>query len=589
MGIYFSLCSFFFISILAVVYFSKKRIKTDENNLYTLLIITSLCGTIIGTPCYFAMKYMDKYPLFNSIFSRLYLIYLITWLMVFTLYIMKISISKFNKQKIYKSFFIIYIILSLLSCILPLYYESKNNLIFSYGPAVNFVYIVSGILILTIFYCVFVNIKSILNKKYIPLLSFMIFGIAAMIIQKINPSLLLLTFAESLITFIMYFTIENPDIKMIEELNKNRHLYIQANQDKLNLLFLMSEKLKKSINDVSVVVKDTLNIDDNQQKEEKLKEIDNLVSDLSFNINNVLDISTIDNSAIKEIKQKYNIYYLVEKIKLQKKKEINEKINFRVNIDNVPETLYGDPKLLELVIVSILNNAIKYTEEGFIELNITSIVKYDMARLIINFADSGTGISIDKVNYLLTIDNPLEKNDLKRLETMNVDINTIKKIIKKLGGYFMIKSEINKGVEIEIVLDQKIYVDKKEVDEYQFIKNFSSKGKILIASANMKFNNELGKILIGKGFDIDKSIYANDIFDRIRAKENFSYILLDDNLDKRALEILLELKKDSKFKIPVIIMLDKDITFIKEHFIKDGFSDYLVKDDLINEINRIFK
>ena len=59
-------------------------------------------------------------------------------------------------------------------------------------------------------------------------------------------------------------------------------------------------------------------------------------------------------------------------------------------------------------------------------------------------------------------------------------------------------------------------------------------------------------------------------------------------LDKRAFEVLKELKKDTKFKTPVIVMLDKDTEFIKEHFVEDGFSDYLIKNELASEIERIF-
>ena len=64
---------------------------------------------------------------------------------------------------------------------------------------------------------------------------------------------------------------------------------------------------------------------------------------------------------------------------------------------------------------------------------------------------------------------------------------------------------------------------------------------------------------------------------------------MDDNLDKRALEVLKELKKNPKFKAKVIVMLNKDTEVIKEHFISDGFSDYLIKDNLLEEVNRILK
>ena len=207
-----------------------------------------------------------------------------------------------------------------------------------------------------------------------------------------------------------------------------------------------------------------------------------------------------------------------------------------------------------------------------------------MCRLVISVIDSGKGISIDKVNELLILDEALSKDELERLKTKNVDINTIKKIVSKMGGYFTIKSEENKGTEVKIVIDQKI-----EPESDMKFENYLNRNSILVASSDTDSVKTITKLLVQKGYDVKTSIYANDVLDRIRLKEEFLYIILDDKLDKRAYEILKTLKKNPKFKIPVIVMLDKDTEFIKEHFLEDGFSDYLLKSKLNEEINRLFK
>ena len=119
--------------------------------------------------------------------------------------------------------------------------------------------------------------------------------------------------------------------------------------------------------------------------------------------------------------------------------------------------------------------------------------------------------------------------------------------------------------------------------------NYLNRNSILVASSDTDSVKTITKLLVQKGYDVKTSIYANDVLDRIRLKEEFLYIILDDKLDKRAYEILKTLKKNPKFKIPVIVMLDKDTEFIKEHFLEDGFSDYLLKSKLNEEINRLFK
>jgi len=383
----------------------------------------------------------------------------------------------------------------------------------------------------------------------------------------------------------MFFTIENPDVKMIEELNKNRLLVNKTTEEKSNFLFLASNQIKAPINQILDISTKTLDEKNEYEYRESLKQINNLSHDLAFMVENVMDISTLTINNIKVINHKYSLANLIQKIKLVKEKELNENIEFRINVsENIPAYLYGDSKLLEQVILSILDNAIKYTKEGFIELSINTIIKYDMCRLMVTIEDSGIGMTIDKVNDLLIIDEPLNDKDLKRLETKNVDINTIKKIVSKMGGYFTIKSEVDHGTEIKVVIDQKI-----ESDDSFKLNEYIKKENILIASNDTEYLKNITKLIERKGYSVENSIYANDVIDRVRIKESFSYIIIDDMLDKRALEILKELKKDKKFQIPVIIMLDKDTEFIKEHFIKDGFCDYILKSDLAEEVNRIFK
>ena len=218
-GIAFTFCSFFFIALLTVVYFSKPRLKLLENKIYSWLIVTSLFGTVIGLPCYYFMVDYERTPLPNFIFSRLYLIYLITWIMLFTLYVVVISFPKINMKKLNPVFLISYVVLIFLASTLPLYYHT--GVVYSYGPATQYITVISLVFILIMLFCLFKNIKQVKQKKYLPLFFFILFGSVILTIQRLNPGLLLITFGEAFVTFLMYFTIENPDMRMVDELRKN--------------------------------------------------------------------------------------------------------------------------------------------------------------------------------------------------------------------------------------------------------------------------------------------------------------------------------------------------------------------------------
>lgn len=588
-GFTFSTCSLFYSILLTIMYFSKKRLNRVENKIYGSLIICNLIGVILAVSCYYTINNMDNMPFLNYIVSKSLLIYYLAWITIFTIYVFVISYQKKarneeeknkNIKKISKLFTILFFLITILVCILPLYFHNTNGIIYSYGPSANLLYVVIPLYIVSFFLYMVKNLKYLRSKEYIPLFVFILIGTVVTIIQKLNPGLLLMTAMETFITMLMYFTIENPDVKMIAELNKNRSLINRTLQEKSNFLFVASNKVTNPLKKIIDITNDTNGT--KQELEEKVKEVNNLSRCLSFTVNNIMNVSTMDSNNIKVYNNSYNPRLLIEKIKLKKEKEVSNNIDLRFNISNtLPNTLYGDKTLLEIVIESLINNAIKNTKEGFIEVTLDVIVKYDMCRIIFVVEDSGCGMSIDKVNYLLTIDEELNEEELKRLNTNDVNINTIKKIIKKMGGYFTLKSEDKKGSEVKFVLDQKI--------ENPIKLNLNSNNEILVASNNLELTNKIAKILENKDYIVDNSIYANDIFDKIKSGEKYKYIIIDDSIEERALPILNKLKNINGFKTPVIVILNDDTSFIKKHFLEDGFSDYILKSSMKEDIERIFK
>lgn len=588
-GFTFSTCSLFYSILLTIMYFSKKRLNRVENKIYGSLIICNLIGVILAVSCYYTINNMDNMPFLNYIVSKSLLIYYLAWITIFTIYVFVISYQKKvrneeeknkNIKKISKLFTILFFLITILVCILPLYFHNTNGIIYSYGPSANLLYVVIPLYIVSFFLYMVKNLKYLRSKEYIPLFVFILIGTVVTIIQKLNPGLLLMTAMETFITMLMYFTIENPDVKMIAELNKNRSLINRTLQEKSNFLFVASNKVTNPLKKIIDITNDTNGT--KQELEEKVKEVNNLSRCLSFTVNNIMNVSTMDSNNIKVYNNSYNPRLLIEKIKLKKEKEVSNNIDLRFNISNtLPNTLYGDKTLLEIVIESLINNAIKNTKEGFIEVTLDVIVKYDMCRIIFVVEDSGCGMSIDKVNYLLTIDEELNEEELKRLDTNDVNINTIKKIIKKMGGYFTLKSEDKKGSEVKFVLDQKI--------ENPIKFNLNSNNEILVASSDIELTNKLAKILENKDYIVDNSIYANDIFDKIKSGEKYKYIIIDDSIEERALPILNKLKNINGFKTPVIVILNDDTSFIKKHFLEDGFSDYILKSNIKEDIERIFK
>ena len=587
---YFTVFGLIFCVLLMVIYFPKKKVNSLENKIYGVIIIVTLLSCLTETYSFILVqKGVSSYDMSYLLSLKLLFSGFLAWIYFFTIYIYIVSVNNKKseeslKQFIKNSILLYFLIVAIDVFFLKITVNQVGGMLLPSGSAVNFLYLCGAICIFSMLFIFFKNIKAMKNKKFVPLyLLIVMFGVVVAV-QKIFPELLTINAAFVFITFVMYFTIENPDLKIIEELNKNRLLINQIMEEKSNFLFLASNQIKKPIKDIQELSDQTINLNSLEDIKTHVKEISNLSHNLSVLTDNVMDISSLSMTNIKVVNDKYCFPNFIQKIKLMEEKKVPKNVEFLVNMsETVPKYVYGDSKLLEQVLVSLIENAISYTKEGFIELRISVIVKYDMCRFVITIADSGIGMSIDKVNELLLVDEEMSDEELERLETKNININVIKKVVSKLGGYFTLKSDLERGTEVKVVLDQRIE------PEFVNVNNYVKKEKVLVASKDIEFLKSITKLIEKKGYGVETSIYANDVIDRIRLHEEYDIIFLDDKLDIRALETLKILKDKFKLNIPVVIMLDKDMEMIKEHFKEDGFSDYLLKDNISIEINRILK
>ena len=541
-GFTFSACSFFYSVLLTIMFFSKKRIQTLENKIYSYLIISNLIGVVLGVSCYTSILHRDAFPILNDFISKALLIYYLTWISFFTAYTFVISYSKKesdkeSKEKYFKKIFniltVIYVVIAILVFILPLNYFSKGTIAYSFGPSANLLYILIPVYICICLIEMFKNFKEIKNKKYLPLFAFIIIGTVVMIIQKLNPGLLLMTSMETFVTFLMYFTIENPDIKMIEELTKTKSLVEKNNNDKSIFIFNTTQQIRHPLNMIEQRTEQLLEDELNDDEKEKVIDIRNAQQRIAYILRGVMDVSTIDAKNIKIVKNQYKVANLLTEITLRSKQEATEKgLEFRTNFDEaIPEMLYGDSIRLKQIINALISNAIKYTKEGFVELNVNSIVSFDVCRLVVSVKDSGIGVNAEEINKLFQSKTD-ENNISDKVDESNVTLDVAKKMVNLIGGTITVRSEKNKGSEFTLIVDQKIASSNDKIDniinEY---KKTEDKIKILLVDDNEEERTLLAKKLGG----ISKLTIAKngeESLKRIRNKEKYDVLLIKESMEK---------------------------------------------------------
>ncbi|MCI8466800.1 MAG: response regulator [Bacilli bacterium] len=583
-GISFSLCSFFFIALLTLVFFGKPRISSCENKIYSLLIVTSLFGTAIGTPCYYFMKYYESFKILNAITARGYLVYLVTWITLFTLYVFMITFKKANIKKIQNIFKVGYVILIIFVCLLPLYYENGDGLVYSYGPATNFMYLASLLAIIGIICCLIMNIKNITQKKFFPLIAFIIIGTIIMIIQKINPALLLITFGEAYITFLMYFTIENPDVKLINQLNIAKEQAEKANRAKTEFLSSMSHEIRTPLNAIVGFSDCMLSSNNLQETKEFAKDVVDASNNLLEIVNGILDISKIEANKMEIIEKEYNPREVFASLAKLIAPRIKEKaIDFKINItEDLPGVLRGDMGKVKQIILNLLTNAVKYTDKGEINFTVTCINRLNTQTCLIYIAvkDTGRGIKKENMDKLFNKFERIEEDKNTTIEGTGLGLAITKRLTEMMGGKITVNSKYESGSVFRIYLEQEIVsmeVPLNSNEEIEIDYNANPGKRILIvddSKINLKVANQ---ILKPYQFDV---VLAESGYEALELMESktFDLILMDIMMPKmNGVETLRRLKEIEGFNLPVIALTADAIEGTDEKYLKAGFDAYLSK------------
>ena len=593
---FFTLCSFFYSLMLTIIYFKRKNVITIETKIYSSLIITNILNFSLAVMCYFTILYKDMMPFINDLISKTLLLLFITWELFFTGYV--IVITRKNKEKNYKEIYkksrpllaVLYILISFIVYVLPLYYHNENKIVYSYGPSANFIYALTAILIITWIILIIKNYQILKSRKCIPVVLFIVLTLIVVVIQKQNPGLLLITATETFITIIMYFTIENPDMKMLDEVHKAKVISDNANEEKTLFLYNMTNEIRGITKDID---KETDNIlDETDNKKIDVEEINNSARNIKGSTakfttmtNEILDISSIDSASVRIYNEKYNIKRLLKEIVgMYKSKAQNKNLDFRVSIaSDIPEYLYGDGINLKKVLTIILDNSIKYTNNGYIEFNINTIIKGDIVRLIISVEDSGIGMKAEDINKIFT-----KKQEREDNHNLNNNLYNAKRLITLMNGTIVPSSSYGSGTTMKIILDQKYDTIDTDINKYD---NIYDKKKVLLIDDSPSSEKLFNKILSGTNIELTSVKLGKEGLEKIRSKEKYDLILLDEELEPQNGHIIMRKLLEIRNFNTKVILLTKDNKYdYDDSYLQEGFTDYIIKssdkEEILNKMNK---
>jgi len=435
-----------------------------------------------------------------------------------------------------------------------------------------------------------INYKNLTNKKYIPLYLILAIGSIVVLIQRMQPELLLITYMFSFVTVIMYHTIENPDIKMINELEYAKNMAEKANRAKSDFLSSMSHEIRTPLNAIVGLSECIKNSDDIEEIHEDANDVVMASNNLLEIVNGILDISKIEADKMEIIETNYNPVELFDEVATIAKTRIGEKdIELRCNFaEDIPNTLYGDKGKLKQIITNVLSNAVKYTEEGHIKFNVSCINERDKSNLQIIITDTGRGIKPDQLDKIFNKFERAEEDKNSTIEGTGLGLAITKSLVEMMGGKILVHSTYGEGSKFTIFLEQKYSKIESNTKVVKDEKVSYSDKKALVVDDNKLNIKVASKVLSEFELNIDSADSGFNAIEKIENNEHYDIIFMDIMMPKMSgVETLKKLKEIDGFNIPVVALTADAMEGKSTKYIEVGFNDYLSKPINKDELKRV--
>ncbi len=588
----FDILGIFILFVLLCIYYSKDIKITKEVSIYLCMMVTTYLIELLYLGNFVTLKINGTVWLFSKTYLACIAIFYSLMLSYFICLVIKDKYPNKNSiiEKKSKSLRNIFIGINIFSLLIIYFLD-----VYAIGNTINgssvmttyllwFIYTIDSIIICIIY-------RGFLKEKHKKnLLITSLINVMLIILSIVFPNINVINIAPIITLLYMYLTLENIWQKSEEKMEIERDYSVQNNIDKVAFLTNLSHEIRVPLNTIdgfSQVIMESKNL---KSIKEDVKDIRLATNDLIDIINGLIDMSAIENGKLELIEENYNVDDMFENIinivtsRLKDKKTVS----FKSSIDKkIPDTLQGDQARIEQIVLSALNNSIKYTEKGKIELTVKVVTSPNLCRLKITVTDTGKGIKKEELKNLFEKDSTRDKN-------IGLSLVVAKELVDLMEGEIDVDSTYGKGTTVTITIDQKTVTKDKETKKTtkKEIKLFDCKGKKILIVDDNKLNIKVAsKLLEPYNINITEALSGRECLDIIDKYNNFDLILMDDLMPNMSgtetLDILKKVERVEGFDIPVVVLTANAVNGIKKKYLDKGFDDYLSKPIDRVELDRV--
>ena len=609
MEVYLEVASYIYLSIVLYFYLKQKKVNTIENKIYKAIIITAVLVCLSDA---ISTLYCIKYPvnIVSDLLIKWKLINMSLILIFFTYYIFCLTSRKaagivdfenHPHKEHFKKYGNIMIIWATVIVILVICGDLKITYIdgiFAYtGTSLTACHIATVSSALLWVFMVIRIIKEFFTKKYRTLQMLILIGIATIIITILFPVYSFSTPAIAFITAVIFFTMENPDATLITKLNEAKSVAEDANDAKTQFLSSMSHEIRTPLNAIVGFGQALAKEDISGTAKEEVQDILMASNTLLDIVNGILDIQKIESNKIELVNSEYNTKKLISEITSLINARIGSKpLDFKIIIDeNLPAVLYGDSMRVKQVLINLLTNAVKYTDEGRILFQIRATNNQDTCTIEAQVSDTGMGMTEEAIDQLFTKFQRFDVEKNVNIEGTGLGMAITKGLIELMNGDIKIKSKYGEGSTFTVTFDQKIISQKlteeEEKETNKEIKAFNASGQTILVVDDNKINLKVAERLL-KDYQVtvETANSGAESIDKILDGKKYDLIFMDIMMPKmNGIETLENLKNIVGFNMPVVALTADVISGMEDKYISQGFDDCLAKPIVEEELYYMLK
>ena len=457
------------ILFMSIIYFRTKRIKSYSHIIFSISLATMIFNLTFDMVTVYTVNHLYTVtPFVNRICHMCFLGSLIMEIFLCFLYIVALvneddeSKEGIGKRKLWLLAVPVWIAwIGLVS--LPIRYVESPRGNYSWGPAVFTVHGTAFLYIVGIIYSMARHWKKINSRKrFVVALAFSI-EVVCLLFQSIYPEALISGFGLTLINLAFFLVVESPDALLMESLRIEKIRADEANASKSRFLSTMSHEIRTPMNAIVGMTDIILREELPQNVKQYLNNIKSSGDALLTIINDILDISKIESGKLDIIEDNYEPLSMFQDLSMIFLNRIGDKpVELLYDIDaGIPATLYGDSKRIRQVIINLMNNAIKFTDSGYVRL-VVRIEKTDDENVCLKFEiqDSGQGIKEEDIGKLFS---SYQQVDVKRnhaKEGTGLGLSICKQLVELMKGEIGVRSVYGEGSTFFFQIPQSI-VDSK--------------------------------------------------------------------------------------------------------------------------------